>query len=91
MALEKWIIHPGETRVIDIEDVRSLKIGMVGGQIDVIAHDEPGARIEVHGVTDADARGSRAPQGPRWYMKHAYFKSYLGGSSSCYPRRPSRI
>lgn len=56
MALEKWIIHPGETRVIDIEDVRSLKIGMVGGQIDVIAHDEPGARIEVHGVTVKDLR-----------------------------------
>ena len=56
MALEKWIIHPGETRVIDLDDVRSLKIGMVGGQIDVIAHDEPGARIEVHGVTVKDLR-----------------------------------
>lgn len=56
MALEKWIIHPGETRVIDIETVRSLKVGLVGGQIDVIAHDEPGARIEVHGVTIKDLR-----------------------------------
>jgi len=56
MTLEKWIIHPGETRVIDIETVRSLKIGLVGGQIDVIAHDEPGARIEVHGVTIKDLR-----------------------------------
>ncbi|GAA5201281.1 DUF4097 family beta strand repeat-containing protein [Microbacterium jejuense] len=56
MTLEKWIIHPGETRVIDIETVRTLKIGLVGGQIDVIAHDEPGARIEVHGVTIKDLR-----------------------------------
>ena len=56
MTLEKWIIHPGETRVIDIEGVRSLKVGLVGGQIDVIAHDEPGARIEVHGVTIKDLR-----------------------------------
>ena len=56
MTLEKWIIHPGETRVIDIETVRSLKIGLVGGQIDVIAHDEPGARIEVHSVTIKDLR-----------------------------------
>ena len=56
MTLEKWIIHPGETRVIDIETIRSLKIGLVGGQIDVIAHDEPGARIEVHGVTVKDLR-----------------------------------
>ena len=29
MTLEKWLIHPGETRVIDIEDVRKLKIGLV--------------------------------------------------------------
>ena len=56
MTLEKWIIHPGETRVIDIESVRKLKVGLVGGQIDVIGHDEPGARIEVHGVTIKDLR-----------------------------------
>ncbi len=56
MTLEKWIIHPGETRVIDIETARSLKIGLVGGQIDVIAHDEPGIRIEVHEVTVKDLR-----------------------------------
>jgi hypothetical protein len=56
MTLEKWIIHPGETRVIDIETVRSLKVSLIGGQIDVIAHDEPGARIEVHGVTGKDLR-----------------------------------
>ncbi|MDN3497277.1 DUF4097 family beta strand repeat-containing protein [Planococcus sp. APC 4015] len=56
MSSEKWIIHPGETRVIDLETVRSLKVGLVGGQIDVVAHDEPGARIEVHGVTIKDLR-----------------------------------
>ncbi len=56
MTLEKWLIHPGETRVIDIEDVRKLKIGLVGGQVDVVAHDEPGVRIEVHSVTVKDLR-----------------------------------
>ena len=56
MTLEKWIIHPGETRVIDIEAVRSLKVGLVGGQVDVVAHDEPGIRIEVHDVTVKDLR-----------------------------------
>jgi len=56
MTFEKWIIHPGETRVIDIETARSLKVGLVGGQIDVVAHDEPGVRIEVHGVTVKDLR-----------------------------------
>ena len=56
MAMEKWIIHPGETRVIDVEGVRTLKVGLVGGQVDVVAHDEPGVRIEVHGVTVKDLR-----------------------------------
>lgn len=56
MALEKWIVHPGESRVIDIESVPKLKVGLVGGQIDVIAHDEPGIRIEVHAVTIKDLR-----------------------------------
>ncbi|GAA1920175.1 DUF4097 family beta strand repeat-containing protein [Microbacterium aoyamense] len=56
MTFEKWIVHPGETRVIDIESATSLKVGLVGGQIDVVAHDEPGLRIEVHGVTVKDLR-----------------------------------
>jgi hypothetical protein len=56
MNPEKWLIHPGETRVIDLEDVRALKVGLVGGQIDIVAHDEPGARIEVHAVTIKDLR-----------------------------------
>jgi hypothetical protein len=56
MTLEKWLIHPGETRVIDIETVRKLKVGLVAGQVDIIGHDEPGARIEVHGVTIKDLR-----------------------------------
>ncbi len=56
MTLEKWIVHPGESRVIDIESVRKLKVGLVGGQIDVIAHDEPGIRIEIHAVTIKDLR-----------------------------------
>ncbi|MDF2992390.1 MAG: hypothetical protein K0S37_2904 [Microbacterium sp.] len=54
--MEKWIVHPGETRVIDLESLRELKIGLVGGQVDVIAHDEATARIEVHGVTVKDLR-----------------------------------
>lgn len=56
MTLEKWLVHPGETRVIDIEDIRTLKIGLVGGQVDVIAHDEPGVRIEIHSVSVKDLR-----------------------------------
>ncbi len=53
---EKWLITPGEERVIDIAQATRLKVGLVGGQVDVIAHDEPGIRIEVHGVTIKDLR-----------------------------------
>ncbi|QAY59868.1 hypothetical protein ET475_07600 [Microbacterium protaetiae] len=56
MTLEKWLIQPGQTRIIDIEDVRKLKIGLIGGQIDVVAHDEPSLRIEVHAVSGKDLR-----------------------------------
>ena len=56
MTPEKWLIHPGETRVIDLDDVQALKIGLIGGQVDVVAHDEPGMRIEVHSVTVKDLR-----------------------------------
>lgn len=56
MTLQKWIIHPGATRVIDVDDIRKLKVGLVGGQIDIVAHDEPGVRIEVHNVTGKDLR-----------------------------------
>ena len=51
MTIEKWIINPGKCRVIDLELVRKLKVSLIGGKVDVIAHDEPGARIEVTGVT----------------------------------------
>ena len=56
MALEKWLIHPGETRVIDIAATPKLKVGLVGGQVDIVAHDEPTVRIEVHQVTIKDLR-----------------------------------
>ncbi|BDZ64259.1 DUF4097 family beta strand repeat-containing protein [Agromyces mangrovi Wang et al. 2018] len=56
MALEKWIISPGQSRVIDIELARSLKVGLVGGGVTVIAHDEPGLRIEVSEVSGRDLR-----------------------------------
>ena len=48
MAQEKWMIDGEKT--IDIETVRNLKVALIGGQVDMIGHDEPGARIEVHSV-----------------------------------------
>jgi DUF4097 and DUF4098 domain-containing protein YvlB len=48
MAQEKWLVD-GE-KVIDIENVSTLKVALIGGQIDIVGHDEPGARVEVHSV-----------------------------------------
>lgn len=48
MALEKWLVD-GE-KVIDFELVRNLKVSLIGGQVDIVGHDEPGARVEVHSV-----------------------------------------
>ena len=53
---EKWLVAPDEERVIDIESATRLKVGLVGGQVDIVAHDEPGIRIEVHGVTGKELR-----------------------------------
>lgn len=56
MGLEKWIITPDESRVIDLAAVPKIKVGLVGGQVDIVAHDEPDIRIEVHSVTVKDLR-----------------------------------
>ena len=48
MAEESWVVSGPQ--IIEIEEVRSLRVQLVGGRVDVVAHDEPGARIEVHDV-----------------------------------------
>lgn len=48
MAEESWVVSGPQ--VIEVDDVRSLRVQLVGGRVDVVTHDEPGARIEVHGV-----------------------------------------
>ncbi|WP_162942769.1 DUF4097 family beta strand repeat-containing protein [Cryobacterium soli] len=58
MTQEKWLIAPGQTKIIDVELVRSLKVSLIGGKIDVIGSDDPGARIEVHSVTGKDLKVS---------------------------------
>jgi DUF4097 and DUF4098 domain-containing protein YvlB len=37
-------------KVIDIERVSKLKVTLIAGQVDIVGHDEPGARVEVHSV-----------------------------------------
>jgi len=52
MAQEKWLVDG--PKVIDLENIRKLKVGLVGGHIDIVGHDEPGVRVEVHSVTGRD-------------------------------------
>lgn len=48
MPTESWVLP--DPQILDVEDVRSLRVQLVAGRVDVVAHDEPGARIEVHAV-----------------------------------------
>ncbi|QEO09156.1 DUF4097 family beta strand repeat-containing protein [Protaetiibacter larvae] len=48
MAQEKWLIDG--PKVIDLENIHRLKVGLIGGHVDIVAHDEPGVRVEVHAV-----------------------------------------
>jgi hypothetical protein len=58
MTQEKWLVAPGQSKIIDVELVRSLKVSLIGGKIDIIGSDEPGARIEVHNVSGLDLKVS---------------------------------
>jgi DUF4097 and DUF4098 domain-containing protein YvlB len=83
MAQEKWLVD-GE-KIIDIDMVRKLKVGLVAGQVNIIGHDEPGARVEVHSVSgrdikvtiDGDTLEIDHPQ-LRWDNFIDVFKSFSG-------------
>jgi DUF4097 and DUF4098 domain-containing protein YvlB len=51
---EHWFVT--EPRVIDVGNVRALKVSLIGGQVDVIGHDEPIARVEVHSVSGKELK-----------------------------------
>ena len=48
MATESWVV--AGPQIIEIEAVSTLQVQLAGGRVDVVAHDGPGARIEVHAV-----------------------------------------
>jgi DUF4097 and DUF4098 domain-containing protein YvlB len=54
MALEKWLIDG--PKVIELGAVRNLKVALIRGQVDIVGHDEPTARVEVHSVSGKDLR-----------------------------------
>lgn len=87
MVQEKWLVD-GET-VIDIETVRTMKVGLIAGQVDIVGHDEPGARIAVHSIRgkslkvtlDGDNLEIDHPQ-LGWDNFIEVFKSFSGSASA---------
>lgn len=85
MAEEKWLVDGPKT--IDIDMVRKLKVGLVSGEVSVIGHDEPGARVEVHSIKgkellvslDGDTLEIDHAQ-LRWDNFIDVFKSFRGSS-----------
>lgn len=86
MAQEKWLVD--EPKVIDTGIVRALRIGLVGGQVDVVTHDEPTARVEIHQVSgklikveiEGDTLTVDHPQ-MRWDDVLGFLKSFRGGGA----------
>jgi hypothetical protein len=54
VAQEKWLVDGPKT--IDVENVRKLKVSLISGQVDIVAHDEPGVRVEVHSVSGRELK-----------------------------------
>jgi len=54
MAQEKWLVDGPKT--IDVENIRTLKVSLISGQVDIVGHDEPGVRVEVHSVSGRDLK-----------------------------------
>lgn len=48
MAQEKWLVD--SEKVIDFDGIRKLKVGLIAGTVNIIGHDEPGGRLEIHSV-----------------------------------------
>lgn len=48
MEGESWVVTGPQ--IIEVDDVRAVRAAVIGGRMDVVGRDEPGARIEVHRV-----------------------------------------
>jgi len=87
MAQEKWLVDG--PKVIDVEQVRTLKVGLIRGQVNIVGHDEPTTRVEVHSVRgkelkvsiDGDTLEIDHPQ-LRWDDFIEVFASFRGTASA---------
>ncbi len=85
MAQEKWLVDG--PKVIDIDGIRRLKVGLIAGQVNIVGHDEPGTRVEVNSVSgrelkvtvDGDTLEIDHPQ-LRWDNFIEVFRSFRGSA-----------
>ncbi|SJM64292.1 DUF4097 family beta strand repeat-containing protein [Gulosibacter sp. 10] len=54
MAIEQW--HVDAPKTIDLELVRHVRVNLMGGSCNIIAHDLPSARVEVSAITGRDMK-----------------------------------
>jgi len=54
VAQEKWLVDGPKT--IDVENIRRLKVSLISGQVDIVGHDEPAVRVEIHSVSGRDLK-----------------------------------
>ena len=85
MAEQKWLLDA--PKVLDLGPIRRLKVALVRGQVDIVAHDEPTTRVEVHSVSgkelritlDGDSLEIDHPQ-LRWDNFIDVFRSFSGSA-----------
>jgi hypothetical protein len=85
MTEQKWLLDG--PKVIDLGPIRKLKVALVRGQVDIVAHDEPTTRVEVHSVSgkelriaiDGDSLEIDHPQ-LRWDNFIDVFRSFRGSA-----------
>ena len=85
MAEEKWLIDG--PKVLELGPIRRLKVALVRGQVDIVGHDEPTTRVEVHSVSgkelrvtlDGDSLEIDHPQ-LRWDNFIDVFRSFQGSA-----------
>jgi DUF4097 and DUF4098 domain-containing protein YvlB len=87
MAQEKWLLDG--PKVLDLGPIRHLKVALVRGQVDIVGHDEPTTRVEVHSVSgkelritlDGDSLEIDHPQ-LRWDNFIDVFRSFSGSAKA---------
>ena len=48
MPEEKWLVEDEKT--LELGAIKTLKVSLISGQVDIIGHDEPTTKVEVHSV-----------------------------------------